>query len=61
MVNSGGVQPDSLIVTGDYLYVSNRGNSTFDGTTGVASTVAPNITGFRIGHDGGSRRSPVRR
>jgi 6-phosphogluconolactonase (cycloisomerase 2 family) len=55
--SSGGVQPDSLVVSGDYLYVSNRGDSTFDGKTGVASTVAPNITGFHIG--GGGALKPI--
>jgi hypothetical protein len=46
--DSGGVQPDSLGVSGDRLYVSNRGDS----AVGHPGTVAPNITGFAIGADG---------
>ena len=46
---SGGVQPDSLAIAGNTLYVSNRGDST---TANPAGTVVPNITGFRIGGDG---------
>jgi 6-phosphogluconolactonase (cycloisomerase 2 family) len=46
--NSGGVQPDSLGIVGDKLYVSNRGDS----AVGNPGTVAPNITGFRVHHDG---------
>jgi 6-phosphogluconolactonase (cycloisomerase 2 family) len=42
--DSGGVQPDSLGIAGDKLYVSNRGDS----AVGHPGTVAPNITGFRI-------------
>lgn len=46
--DSGGVQPDSLGIAGAKLYVSNRGDS----AVGHPGTVAPNITGFSIGHDG---------
>jgi hypothetical protein len=46
--DSGGVQPDSLGISGDKLYVSNRGDS----AVGHPGTVAPNITGFMIGDDG---------
>ncbi len=46
--DSGGVQPDSIGIAGDKLYVSNRGDS----AVGHPGTVAPNITGFRIRHDG---------
>jgi len=45
---SGGVQPDSIGIAGDKLYVSNRGDS----AVGHPGSVAPNITGFRIGGDG---------
>jgi hypothetical protein len=47
--SSGGDQPDSIGISGDKLYVSNRGDSTADQPTG---TDVPNITGFRIGFDG---------
>jgi hypothetical protein len=46
--NSGGVQPDSIGIAGNKLYVSNRGDSTATQT----GTVAPNITGFWIRGDG---------
>jgi 6-phosphogluconolactonase (cycloisomerase 2 family) len=46
--DSGGVQPDSLGISGDRLYVSNRG----DITSNHPGTVAPNLTGFVIGEDG---------
>jgi 6-phosphogluconolactonase (cycloisomerase 2 family) len=46
--DSGGVQPDSLGISGDRLYVSNRG----DITSSHPGTVAPNLTGFLIGADG---------
>jgi 6-phosphogluconolactonase (cycloisomerase 2 family) len=46
--DSGGVQPDSIGIAGDHLYVANRGNA----AAGVPGTVAPNITGFTINHDG---------
>ncbi|HEV3340851.1 MAG TPA: beta-propeller fold lactonase family protein [Pirellulales bacterium] len=46
---SGGVQPDSIGIAGDKLYVSNRGDS----AVGHPGTVAPNIAGFRIRGDGG--------
>ncbi len=49
---SGGVQPDSLGIAGNKLYVSNRGDST---TGNPAGTVVPNITGFRIYGDGSLR------
>lgn len=45
---SGGVQPDSIGIAGDKLYVANRGDS----AVGHPGTVAPNITGFRIESDG---------
>jgi 6-phosphogluconolactonase (cycloisomerase 2 family) len=45
---SGGVQPDSIGIAGNKLYVSNRGDS----AVGHPGTVAPNITGFRIDEDG---------
>lgn len=47
--SSGGDQPDSIGISGDKLYVSNRGDSTADQPTG---TDVPNITGFRIGFNG---------
>lgn len=45
---SGGDQPDSVGVAGNYLYVANRGDasSTHPGTT------TPNVTAFSIGRDG---------
>src|SRR5262249_19877452 len=46
--DSGGVQPDSLGISGDRLFVSNRGDSAL----GHPGTVAPNITVFTIGADG---------
>lgn len=46
---SGGVEPDSIGIAGDHLYVANRG----DAAAGVPGTVAPNVTGFTIGRDGG--------
>ena len=46
--DSGGVQPDSIGIAGDKLYVSNRGDS----AVGHPGTVAPNITSFRIRQDG---------
>jgi 6-phosphogluconolactonase (cycloisomerase 2 family) len=46
--DSGGVQPDSIGIVGDKLYVSNRGDS----AVGHPGTVAPNITGFTINDDG---------
>ena len=49
---SGGVQPDSVGIAGNKLYVSNRGDST---TANPAGTVVPNITGFRIYGDGSLR------
>jgi hypothetical protein len=45
---SEGVQPDSIGIARDKLYVSNRGDS----AVGHPGTVAPNITGFQIGNDG---------
>jgi hypothetical protein len=47
--SSGGDQPDSIGISGDKLYVSNRGDST---ATQPAGTDVPNITSFRIGFDG---------
>jgi DNA-binding beta-propeller fold protein YncE len=46
--DSGGVQPDSIGIAGDKVYVSNRGDS----AVGHPGTIAPNITGFRIERDG---------
>jgi 6-phosphogluconolactonase (cycloisomerase 2 family) len=46
--DSGGVQPDSIGIAGQALYVSNRGDS----AVGHPGTVAPNITAFRIDDDG---------
>jgi 6-phosphogluconolactonase (cycloisomerase 2 family) len=46
--DSGGVQPDSVGISGDKLYVSNRGDS----AVGHPGTVAPNITGFAIDENG---------
>jgi 6-phosphogluconolactonase (cycloisomerase 2 family) len=55
-VDSGGVQPDSLGIVNNHLYVSNRGDAANPGPGGVPAanpgTVAPNITGFRIEDDG---------
>jgi 6-phosphogluconolactonase (cycloisomerase 2 family) len=45
---SGGVQPDSIGIVNDKLYVSNRG----DATATHPGTVAPSITGFTIDPDG---------
>jgi 6-phosphogluconolactonase (cycloisomerase 2 family) len=52
--DSGGVQPDSLGISGNRLYVSNRGDS----AVGHPGTVAPNITGFTIRSDGSLREIP---
>jgi 6-phosphogluconolactonase (cycloisomerase 2 family) len=53
---SGGVQPDSIGIVGNYLYVSNRGDAANPGPNGSApanpGTVAPSLTGFEIEHDG---------
>jgi hypothetical protein len=46
--DSGGVQPDSIGISGNHLFVSNRGDS----AVGHPGTVAPNITGFTIESDG---------
>jgi 6-phosphogluconolactonase (cycloisomerase 2 family) len=46
--SSGGVQPVSLALSGNRLYVANRGDE-IQGSTG---TVAPNYTGFYVGDDG---------
>jgi Lactonase, 7-bladed beta-propeller len=46
--DSGGVQPDSVGISGDRLYVANRG----DASSSQPGTVAPNVTGFAIGRDG---------
>lgn len=45
---SGGVQPDSIGIAGNHLYVANRG----DAAAGVPGTVAPNVTAFTINPDG---------
>ncbi len=52
--NSGGVQPDSLAVSGNHLYVTNRGDSAFNPGNGTAfpSDDVPNITVFNIGGNG---------
>jgi len=54
LFDSGGVEPDSLGLAGNNLYVSNRGTSTFVPPAGPTTigTVIPNITGFRIGAGG---------
>jgi 6-phosphogluconolactonase (cycloisomerase 2 family) len=52
--DSGGVQPDSIGISGDRLYVSNRGDS----TTSHPGTVAPNITAFTIEDDGTLKAIP---
>jgi 6-phosphogluconolactonase (cycloisomerase 2 family) len=46
--DSGGVEPDSLSVSGEHLYVSNRGDS----AVGHPGTAVPNITVFTIADDG---------
>jgi 6-phosphogluconolactonase (cycloisomerase 2 family) len=46
--DSGGVQPDSVGVSGDRLYVANRG----DASSTHPGTVAPDVTGFSIRDDG---------
>jgi 6-phosphogluconolactonase (cycloisomerase 2 family) len=46
--DSGGVQPVSLGLAGDKLYVVNRG----DVSTAHAGTVAPNYTAFNVHEDG---------
>jgi hypothetical protein len=45
---SNGVEPDSLTISGSYLYVSNRGDS----VQGQPGSAVPNITVFAIGDDG---------
>ncbi len=52
--NSLGVQPDSLAVSGNHLYVTNRGDSAFNPGNGTAypSDDVPNITVFNIGGNG---------
>ena len=52
--NSLGVQPDSLAVSGNHLYVTNRGDSAFNTGNGTAypSDDVPNITVFNIGGNG---------
>jgi 6-phosphogluconolactonase (cycloisomerase 2 family) len=47
-VSSGGVQPVSLALSGNRLYVANRG----DEIQGSPGTVAPNYTGFEVNGDG---------
>ena len=47
-VPSGGVQPDSLSLHGDHLYVTNRG----DGAEGKPATVAATLASFIVGADG---------
>jgi 6-phosphogluconolactonase (cycloisomerase 2 family) len=47
--DSGGVQPDSIGIVGNKLYVSNRGDAT---ATNPDGTVTPSITAFRIESDG---------
>ncbi len=47
-VPSGGVEPDSLSLNGDHLYVTNRG----DGAEGTPATVAPDVASFIVGADG---------
>jgi Lactonase, 7-bladed beta-propeller len=54
--DSGGVQPDSIGIVNDKLYVSNRGDAANSGPGGVPAanpgTVVPNITAFTIDPDG---------
>jgi 6-phosphogluconolactonase (cycloisomerase 2 family) len=45
---TGGVQPDSIGIAGEFLYVADRG----DATATHPGTVAPQITGFTIEPDG---------
>jgi 6-phosphogluconolactonase (cycloisomerase 2 family) len=53
---SGGVQPDSIGIVDNHLYVSNRGDAANPGPGGSPpanpGTVAPNITAFAIDRDG---------
>ncbi len=46
--DSGGVQPVSLGLAGDHLYVTNRG----DALQGQTATVAPNYTAFNVDEHG---------
>jgi hypothetical protein len=46
--DTGGVQPDSIGIVGDKLYVSDRGDS----TAAQSGTAAPGLTGFTINGDG---------
>jgi 6-phosphogluconolactonase (cycloisomerase 2 family) len=46
--DSGGVEPDSIGISGSRLYVTNRG----DASSSHPGTIAPNVTGFFIGRDG---------
>jgi 6-phosphogluconolactonase (cycloisomerase 2 family) len=46
--DSGGVEPDSIGISGNRVYVANRG----DASSSHAGTVAPNVTGFFIDRDG---------
>jgi 6-phosphogluconolactonase (cycloisomerase 2 family) len=45
---SGGVEPDSIGIAGNYLYVANRG----DATQTQTGTIAPNVTAFNLNRDG---------
>lgn len=45
---SGGVEPTSIGIAGDHLYVANRGNA----SSLAAGTVAPNVTAFDLNRDG---------
>jgi 6-phosphogluconolactonase (cycloisomerase 2 family) len=46
--DSGGTQPVSLGLSGDHLYVANRGDALQNHT----ATIAPNYTAFDVGDDG---------
>lgn len=46
--DSGGTQPVSLGLSGDRLYVANRG----DALQGQTATIAPNYTAFKVGENG---------
>jgi Lactonase, 7-bladed beta-propeller len=48
-VYSSGVEPDSIGIVGDYVYVANRGDATQTHT----GTIAPNVTAFNL-HENGS-------
>jgi hypothetical protein len=45
---SGGVEPDSIGIAGNFLYVANRG----DASSAANGTVAPNVTAFDLNRNG---------